>query len=66
MGTGATEAGRGALGIETVGALGVAGMLMRIGSDCVGGAGDGDTVTTGLADGGGGAISLAGASPARG
>ena len=62
---GVTETGRGALGIETEGALGVAEMLMRIGADDVGGAGDGATgaVTTGLADGGGGAISFAGARP---
>ena len=60
---GVTETGRGALGIETEGALGVAEMLMRIGADDVGGAGDGGGAAAGLADGGGGAISFAGARP---
>lgn len=60
---GATETGRGALGIEAEGALGVAGMLMRIGADCFGGAGDGDGDAVGMDDGGGGAISFAGAKP---
>ena len=62
---GATEAGRGAVGIDAAGAVGVVGMLTRIGPDCVGGAGDDatETDTTGLADAGGGAISFAGASP---